>query len=116
MPYEMLIRKEYPESKIKCTSGAATRQESVYNGLSIMSDDEGLVLIHDGVRPFIEKDEIELLINIAFESGAVIPATHVKNTIKFVDGEVISHTLERDKLVQVHTPQVFSEKTDFGLS
>ena len=47
-------------SKVKkIASGGKERQDSVYNGLNLIEDRDGIILIHDGARPFIEKDLIE---------------------------------------------------------
>ncbi len=108
--YKKQILQEFSGKPIVCTAGASSRQESVYNGLNAIDDTDGIVLIHDGVRPFIEKEEISLLIRTAEVTGGVIPATRVKNTVKRVEGDIVTETLDRDKLIQVHTPQVFSKE------
>ncbi len=108
--YNQRFRQEYTVKPVKCTIGAGTRQESVYNGLKAIDRADGLVLIHDGVRPFISADDIDRLIHTASVSGGVIPATRIKNTIKKIEGDLIADTLDRSKLIQVHTPQVFKKE------
>jgi 2-C-methyl-D-erythritol 4-phosphate cytidylyltransferase len=54
------IFEEYGLSKIKkIAPGGRERQDSVYNGLKLIDDKNCMVLIHDGVRPFIKRDLIE---------------------------------------------------------
>ena len=60
MEYGQKIFKKYNISKIRrIAPGGKERQDSVYNGLSLIKNKDCLVLIHDGVRPFIEKELIE---------------------------------------------------------
>jgi 2-C-methyl-D-erythritol 4-phosphate cytidylyltransferase len=95
-------------SRIILCAGGEQRQNSVYNALQACNPDTEIVLIHDAVRPFISRELIDLLLIKTAESGACVPVAKVKNTIKVIKNNVIDHTLDREKLVQVHTPQVFS--------
>lgn len=105
--FQQAIKQEYPKRKILCVAGGAERQDSVYNALSACSDNTEIVLIHDGVRPFIEANEISELIKIAEIEKAVIPVSKVKNTIKEIrDGKIVK-TIPREDLASALTPQVF---------
>ncbi|MCD4828266.1 MAG: 2-C-methyl-D-erythritol 4-phosphate cytidylyltransferase [Candidatus Cloacimonetes bacterium] len=89
------------------TMGGDTRQESVFNGLQTCPDTAELVLVHDGVRPFVHDEDIDRLLEAAGEVGAAIPVHPVKHTVKqTADGRVV-RTLDRRDLVEVSTPQVF---------
>ena len=89
-------------------SGGKTRQISVFNGLRALSDDVDFVIIHDGVRPFINDDIIFGCLEAAAECGAAVSAVPVKETIKVANAELfITDTPERDRLWRVQTPQVF---------
>ena len=102
--------KSFSISKVsQIVRGGNTRTESVYNGISQASDKSKFILVHDAARPFVSKKEIEDVIAKAFTCGAATVAVPVKDTIKAVDGDKISKTIERDKLVQVQTPQVFDK-------
>ena len=90
--------------------GGTERQHSVYNGLKALHED-GIVLIHDGARPFITKDVIEKLVKKASQTGAAIVGVPVKDTIKSVQNEVVDYTLERSSLWAVQTPQAFRLST-----
>lgn len=89
-------------------SGGETRQVSVFNGLRTLSEDVDYVIIHDGVRPFINDDIIFRCLEAASECGASVAAVPVKDTIKVANQNLyINYTPERDLLWQVQTPQVF---------
>ncbi|MEQ1765381.1 MAG: 2-C-methyl-D-erythritol 4-phosphate cytidylyltransferase [Pyrinomonadaceae bacterium] len=89
--------------------GGSTRAESVLNGLSVASLDEGtrFVLVHDGARPLVTVDEIERTIAMAKETGAACLVAPVTDTIKSVRGGEIADTLDRERLRRALTPQVF---------
>jgi 2-C-methyl-D-erythritol 4-phosphate cytidylyltransferase len=88
--------------------GGKQRQDSVRNGLEALSADAEIIVIHDGVRPFVTKEMIEESIHSAARFGAAIIAMPVKDTIKMAhpDGTVL-RTLERESLWQAQTPQTF---------
>jgi len=88
--------------------GGKRRQDSVKNGMDALSRDANIVVIHDGVRPFVTRGMIEDSIHSAQRFGAVVLAMPVKETIKIAnaDGTVLK-TLDRESLWQVQTPQTF---------
>lgn len=89
-------------------AGGETRQASVFSGLRALSDDVDFVVIHDGVRPFINDKIIFECLEAAAEWGAAVSAVPVKETIKVANEELfVDHTPQRDQLWQVQTPQVF---------
>ncbi len=103
------IVKKYGFDKVKAVvSGGSERQYSVNNGLKLVSADCDVVLIHDGVRPFVADKYIESLINTAYEHGACVLGVPVKDTIKVCDSEnTIASTPERSSLWIAQTPQCF---------
>ncbi|WP_428910364.1 2-C-methyl-D-erythritol 4-phosphate cytidylyltransferase [Niallia sp. Krafla_26] len=88
------------------TTGGRERQYSVFNGVQSI-EDEGIVLVHDGARPFVDIDLIHDLVVAAEESGASVPAVPVKDTVKKVIGNKVIETVERSSLWAVQTPQAF---------
>ncbi len=88
-------------------AGGASRQESVWNGLSQLSPQSDIVLIHDGVRPFIRTALIEKSIKTAQSSGAAILGVTPKDTIKTITAEQVSGTCQRSALIAVQTPQAY---------
>lgn len=91
--------------KIEFIEGGKERQDSVYCGLSIVKYD--YVFIHDGARPFVKREHIDLLLKNVVEKEACLLMVPCKDTIKeVVDGKVVK-TLKRERLMQAQTPQVF---------
>jgi len=91
-------------------SGGKERQDSVYKGLLALSKDTDIVLIHDGVRPFISTEKIGKSIEMCKKEKAVILALPVNDTVKRVDEGYVVTTLDRDKLWIAQTPQTFEYK------
>ena len=84
--------------------GGQTRFHSVQNGLALIPDDaEGVVGVHDGVRPFVSVDVIRRCFEGAREKRAVIPVIPVVETLR----HVTEGTKPRDEYRLVQTPQVF---------
>jgi len=91
----------------KIIEGGVERYDSVSKALEAV-DTTDYVLIHDGARPFITKDLIEMLIEQVLCYNACIVATQVKETIKIVssDGFIVK-TPNRNTLWTAQTPQAF---------
>jgi 2-C-methyl-D-erythritol 4-phosphate cytidylyltransferase len=87
--------------------GGKARQDSVANGLNSLPADTDIVVVHDGVRPFITPEIIQTSIAVAERDGACIVAVPVKDTIKEVRKNRVFKTLPRENLYQVQTPQTF---------
>lgn len=91
--------------------GGAERYHSVYAGVCAANDiisENGIVLIHDGARPFLTQEIIDRTIAAAQEFGACAAAMPVKDTIKIADGDGFAAvTPDRKTLWQMQTPQTF---------
>lgn len=88
--------------------GGSSRSQSVRNGIKAACEKAKYFAIHDGARPLITVDEIERVVEAAFETGAATLGTSVTDTIKIVDGfNKIESTPLRSQLRAVQTPQVF---------
>ena len=91
-------------------NGGQTRFHSVQNGLALVPDDaEGVVGVHDGVRPFPSIEVIRNCYETARTAKAVIPVIPVVETVRQLmsDGQVSSRTVPRDDYRLVQTPQTF---------
>ena len=96
------------EKVAKVVAGGARRQDSVRNGLAAISDRPDGVLVHDGVRPFIDQVMVRKVIDCAGKTGAAVVAMPIHDTVKRVDPSgIIQETLKREELWQIQTPQVF---------
>ena len=105
--YHDQIYSEFTQSNISVVPGGPERQDSVCNAIHACHPKTDIVLIHDGVRPFVSEKEISDLIKIALYSKAVIPISKIKNTIKEIKNEHIIKTVNRGNLASALTPQVF---------
>lgn len=89
-------------------NGGATRFESSQNGLAFIPEGEqGLVAIHDGVRPFVSAEVIDRCFEAAREEYAAIPVLPVTDTLRHVNATGYAINVPRDNYRIVQTPQVF---------
>ena len=95
--------------KAELIAGGRRRQDSVFNGLQYLGDAQGVVLIHDGVRPLISTALIQACIKGAKQWGACIPVLPAVDTLKETDtAGKIRGTLPRESICMAQTPQAFS--------
>ena len=88
--------------------GGATRFESVRNGLVLIPNDaQGVVAVHDGVRPMVSVKVIERCFAMACKTRAVIPVTPVVETLRQIMPDGASQTVNREAYRLVQTPQTF---------
>lgn len=102
----MLCSRFHKTEAVVC--GGEQRQDSVFACLEKVND--GLVLVHDGARPFVTRDVIDRVIDGAYNHGASVPCVPVKDTIRQTkdSGGLLSATLDRSSLFCVQTPQGFN--------
>jgi 2-C-methyl-D-erythritol 4-phosphate cytidylyltransferase/2-C-methyl-D-erythritol 2,4-cyclodiphosphate synthase len=86
--------------------GGSERQYSVENALRSIQDAD-IVAVHDGARCFIKPEAIHACVEKARETGAAAAGVKTRDTIKVVNGDTIKETLDRSRLVNIQTPQVF---------
>ncbi|MFQ5903208.1 MAG: 2-C-methyl-D-erythritol 4-phosphate cytidylyltransferase [Candidatus Binatia bacterium] len=105
-----LIRSDSQLSSLECVlwSGGPRRQDSVSLGLAQLDADCEVVVIHDGVRPFVSSRLIDRCVEVAFREGAVVVGVPVRDTIKVISADRhVRETPMRDSLWEIQTPQVF---------
>jgi 2-C-methyl-D-erythritol 4-phosphate cytidylyltransferase len=96
------------QKPFRLVAGGVERQDSVWNGLSVLSPKTEIVAIQDAARPCTSAELIAATIEAARETGAAVAAQPVADTIKeTADGQIISRTVDRSKLWSVQTPQTF---------
>jgi 2-C-methyl-D-erythritol 4-phosphate cytidylyltransferase len=87
--------------------GGETRFQSVRNGLNAITFSDGLVAIHDGVRPFVKREVILESFAQAAETGSAIAVVPLKDSLREVSEEGLSFFRERHRFRLVQTPQTF---------
>ncbi len=91
--------------------GGKERQDSVYNGIGKLGKDASVVLVHDGVRPFVTAEMIKECVDHARKGECVAVGVPLKDTIKEVGSDgTVRRTLERSRLWAIQTPQAFPAK------
>ena len=101
------LESEYgPAGVDQLVSGGEERWHSVANGLAVLPE-EGVVAIHDAVRPFVSVSTIRRCFEEAERLGSAVPVVPVKDSIREVNGAA-SHALIRARLRAVQTPQCFA--------
>lgn len=91
----------------KIVAGGRTRAESVYHGLQAVNENCETVAVHDGARPLVSEEEIAATIEKARETGAACLTAKVTDTIKRIEGDKITGTIDRETLRRALTPQCF---------
>jgi 2-C-methyl-D-erythritol 4-phosphate cytidylyltransferase len=91
--------------------GGKERQDSVYNGIRRLEKDTSVIVVHDGVRPFVTQEMIHECVEAARKGECVAVGVPLKDTIKEVDDRgIVRQTLERSRLWAIQTPQAFPAK------
>lgn len=111
IPYLEKILVKFGIDKVrKVVSGGNTGQESIYKGLLAVkeiSNEEDIILVHDGVRPFVNSDLISNCINCVKEHGSAITVTPAIETIVTLDDGRVESITDRSKCFLAKAPQCF---------
>ena len=111
IPYLKKLLSKYDISKVKAVvSGGKTGQESIYKGLSATKeyvDEKSIILVHDGVRPFINEDVISNCIKNVKEHGSAITTVPATETIVATENDRITTITDRSKCQLARAPQCF---------
>ncbi len=116
------IVEKYGFTKVHTVAaGGRERYHSVWNGLRVIAEEmpqaerEGIVFIHDGVRPFIDEAMFSRAVRAVEAYGACVIAMPVKETIKIADAEgFVADTPARKRVWGIQTPQVFDFELAYG--
>lgn len=112
LPQEFLTHQEYINSladdysNIKLVAGGNTRFQSVKNGLDTINTEDGIVFIHDGVRPFINKKLLDNCLFQAQEKGNAIPCVLIKDSLRIAN-QSGNEYVNRENFRAIQTPQTF---------
>lgn len=104
--WESLTEKHQFSRDVTVINGGQTRFQSVKNGLEAINDDNGLVAVHDGVRPLVSKDIIAASFRLAAVHKSAIAAVRLKESIRIVDQDT-TRALDRSRYRMMQTPQTF---------
>lgn len=107
---ENILNQQNFQKRVSLVAGGARRQDSVYNGLLAIDNimDDSIVVIHDGVRPFIRSEQLAECIKCANDYEACILGIPSYDTLKKVNSSgFIEKTVERNKVWFAQTPQAF---------
>jgi 2-C-methyl-D-erythritol 4-phosphate cytidylyltransferase len=92
---------------VQTVAGGTSRFHSVQNGLAVIPVEEGLVAVHDGVRPFVSIETITQSFAVAQEKGCAIAIVPLKDSIRRVDAAGNNFSEDRTAFCLVQTPQTF---------
>ena len=108
-PCYMQTIANYGFAKLQIVQGGESRAASVYSALLALPQNTDVVLIHDGVRPFVTLQTVRDVTDAVKKYGAAIACTPVTNTIKQTkNGNCIESTPDRHNLWNALTPQGFT--------
>jgi 2-C-methyl-D-erythritol 4-phosphate cytidylyltransferase len=102
---QMVLQHFENRIELNVVSGGATRYDSVKNGLKGLPEDS-IILVHDGVRPFVSETLIQTCIETAMTTGTAIPAINVVDSVRVLSASG-SSPINRDLLRIIQTPQTF---------
>lgn len=109
--YSELVKRNGYTKVVWIVQGGATRQESVKNALEKISEECNYIAVHDGARPLIKGESIELVAEAAVEFGGAVASVLSVDTLKSINEQgMITGTVDRDATVQVRTPQIFKKE------
>ena len=91
---------------VTLVSGGKERFYSVRNGLEVIEGSNGIVAVHDAVRPLVSEGTIERSFNAALAFGAAVPVMPVVDSVRVVNGTE-NHPVDRTRYRLVQTPQCF---------
>jgi 2-C-methyl-D-erythritol 4-phosphate cytidylyltransferase len=101
------IDREHFSKPVRLVAGGPTRQETVARALAHASPTTELVVVHDAVRPFIELEMIQRVVERARKDGAAILGILSVDTVKQIERQKILGTIPRERIVLAQTPQAF---------
>ena len=105
--WKNLTKKHHFLTKHIIVEGGERRSDSVKAGLETFTGIDGIVAVHDAVRPLLSRNLIRKLFETAEEKGNAIPVIPVGDSVRMIS-ENENHAVDRSRFVLVQTPQCFS--------
>ncbi len=103
--WNSICRKFNFNKSVRLQKGGETRFQSVRNGLALL-EGNGLVAIHDGVRPLVNEDIISASFRLAAIHKCAVSAVRLKESIRMTDQDN-TKAVDRSKFRLIQTPQTF---------
>ena len=103
-----IISLDFPSANISLTTGGSSRFESVKSGLQQLPND-GLVAVHDAVRPMVSTKMIKKTFEGAYNFGGAIPTVKLKDSLRKINDNG-TRMCVRENFMMVQTPQIFRLK------
>ena len=105
----ILVAEEVAAGKVAATvTGGESRTDSVRRALAEVPAEATVVLVHDAARPLLTEEIIERVVTGLGDGwDGSVPGLPVSDTVKRVEGEAVTETIDRDGLVVAQTPQAF---------
>jgi 2-C-methyl-D-erythritol 4-phosphate cytidylyltransferase len=98
----------FPTNNISIVKGGNSRYQSCKNGIDFINNENAIVAIHDGVRPFVTIEIIKKGFEIAIEKGTAVCCIGCKDSARYINENSDSNrTLDRSRIKLIQTPQVF---------
>jgi 2-C-methyl-D-erythritol 4-phosphate cytidylyltransferase len=105
--WDALCRKYQFDEPVLVIPGGATRFQSVRNGLEQIQTEDGLVAVHDGVRPFVTTDMIRNSFETANRTGSAVTCVPLKDSVRMLESDGKNQAVDRTKYRLIQTPQTF---------
>jgi len=99
-----------PDAVVAIVAGGERRQESVAAGVAALAEmtapsDDPVILVHDAARPLVTPTLVRAVAQATLTNGAAIPVLPVTETLKRLEGDWVSETVDRTSVVAAQTPQ-----------
>jgi 2-C-methyl-D-erythritol 4-phosphate cytidylyltransferase len=91
----------------RIVEGGETRHDSTLKGLNAFSYENDIIVIHDGARPFVTSEDIDVVTNSVLEFGASSLATKVSETLVSSINNKVNSIINRENAFTIKTPQAF---------
>lgn len=106
--WQQLTQKYSFSIPLNIVFGGDERYHSVKNAINSINDcDNSLVAIHDGVRPFINKQMMNDCFSVAEEKGNAVCGIICSDSVRKIDEDKNNSMLDRNKVILIQTPQCF---------
>lgn len=97
----------FSSPRIEIVEGGETRMQSLFKAFSALRCEYDIVCVHDGARPFVQRDLIKNLIKYSLKHKVAIPVVPLKDTVKKILKNRVIETIDRNVHFAVQTPQCY---------